>query len=103
MKATCTCHASNESLIRLLVRGQLLIWIGRELVMLRITRVEDQPFYLLPHRTSGPTKGKVRRNQLPFYRAYATGLPDTIEALAFTSDLQGRGASGRGRRLRRCW
>jgi|GEM_PF-6905564 len=51
MKATCTCHASNESLIRLLVRGQLLIWIGRELVMLRITRVEDQPFYLLPHRT----------------------------------------------------
>ncbi|NWO07089.1 MAG: hypothetical protein HLX50_15760 [Alteromonadaceae bacterium] len=63
--------------------------------MLHITRVEDAPFFLLPHRTSGP-KGKVRRNHLPIYRDYATGLPDTIEALAFTSDLQGRGASGRG-------
>jgi len=65
--------------------------------MLRITRVEDEPFFLLPHKTSGP-KGKVRRNHLPFYHAYATGLPDTVDALVFTSDLQGREA-GRQNRL----
>lgn len=65
--------------------------------MLHITRVEDAPFFLLPHRTSGP-KGKVRRNHLPFYRAYATGLPHTVKALIFTSDLQGRKA-GRQNRL----
>jgi len=66
--------------------------------MLRITRIEDEPFYLLPHRTSGP-KGKIRRNRLPFYRAYATGLPDTMEALVFTSDLQGREVGGKNRLL----
>ena len=65
--------------------------------MLRITRVEDEPFFLLPHRTSGP-KGKIRHNRLPFYRAYATGLPDIVDELVFTSDLQGR-ETGRQNRL----
>lgn len=66
--------------------------------MLRIARIEDEPFHSLPHRTSGP-KGKVRRNLLPFYRAYATGLPESVEALVFTSDLQGREAGGQNRLL----
>jgi len=66
--------------------------------MLRITWIEDEPFYSLPHRTSGP-KGKVRRHRLPFYRAYASGLPESVEALVFTSDLQGREAGGQNRLL----
>lgn len=65
-------------------------------VMLRITHVEQTPFYTLAHRTSGP-KGAPLRNHLPFHRAYATGLPDEVEALVFASDLQGREDGGDNR------
>ena len=43
--------------------------------MLRITRIDPEPFFTLPHRTNGPT-GMPLHNRLPFYRAYATG--DTL-------------------------
>ena len=57
--------------------------------MLRITRVERHPFYTLPYRTSGPS-GKAVFQQLPFHRAFASGLPADVKALVLTSDLQGR-------------
>jgi len=66
--------------------------------MLRITRVEQSPFHTLSHRTSG-SKGEPRRNRLPFYRAYATGLPPGMEAMVLTADLQGRENGGKNRLL----
>jgi|TARA_R110000851_G_scaffold95521_1_gene207502 hypothetical protein len=38
-------------------------------------------------------------NRLPFYRAYATGLPDHVKGIVLTSDLQGREAGGQNRLL----
>lgn len=64
--------------------------------MVSIIRVEQAPFHELPHRTSGPS-GKPLRNRLPFHRAWATGLPDGLDALIFTSDLQGREGGGANR------
>lgn len=64
--------------------------------MLRITRIDEEPFHTVAYRTSGPS-GKPVRQRLPFYRAYATGLPDTIQALGFASDLQGREQGGENR------
>ena len=57
--------------------------------MLRITRIESEPFHTLSYRTAGP-KGKSIRAHLPFYRAEADGLPSSVKALVLTSDLQGR-------------
>lgn len=64
--------------------------------MVSIVRVEPVPFHELPHRTSGPS-GKPLRNRLPFHRAWASGLPDGVDALIFTSDLQGRENGGANR------
>jgi len=58
-----------------------------------ITRIDPEPFFSLPHRTSGPA-GAPLHNRLPFYRAYATGLPSHVKSLVLTSDLQGREAGG---------
>ena len=66
--------------------------------MLRITRAEQTPFHTLPHRTSG-LKGGPIRNWLPFYRAYAIGLPVGMEAIVLTSDLQRRENGGQNRLL----
>ena len=66
--------------------------------MLRITRIDPEPFFSLPHRTSGPA-GAPLHNRLPFYRAYATGLPDHVKGIVLTSDLQGREAGGQNRLL----
>jgi len=66
--------------------------------MPRITHIESEPCYELPHRTSGP-KGSPLRNYLPFHRAYASGLPSHVNAVVFTSDLQGREDGGRNRLL----
>ena len=57
--------------------------------MLRITRVEERPLHTRLYRTSGPS-GTPLRNRLPLHRAWASGLPDGVDALVFTSDLQGR-------------
>jgi len=64
--------------------------------MLRITHVEQTPFYTLAHRTSGPRGGPLR-NRLPFHRAYATGLPEGVAGVVFASDLQGREDGGANR------
>ena len=64
--------------------------------MVTIVRVEQAPFHELPHRTSGPS-GKPLRHRLPFHRAWATGLPDGVDALIVTSDLQGREDGGANR------
>lgn len=61
--------------------------------MLRITRIDLNPFFTLPHRTSG-SAGVPLHNRLPFYRAYAAGLPDHVKGIVLTSDLQGREAGG---------
>lgn len=66
--------------------------------MLRITHIEPEPFYTLPHRTSGP-KGSTIRDRLPFYRAHATGLPNHVKSIVVTSDLQGREAGRKNRLL----
>lgn len=66
--------------------------------MPRITRIDPEPFFTLPHRTSGPA-GIPLRNNLPFYRAYASGLPGHVKAVVFTSDLQGREDVGQNRLL----
>lgn len=71
------------------------------LTVLRITQVEQTPFFSLPHRTSGPAGGPIR-NRLPFYRAFASGLPGHVRAIVFTSDLQGREDGGRNRLLGEC-
>src|SRR5690554_1333593 len=63
-----------------------------------ITRIDPEPFFTLPHRTSGPA-GAPLHNRLPFYRAYATGLPSHAKSLVLTSDLQGREAGGQNRLL----
>lgn len=67
--------------------------------MIRITRIDPEPFYTLPHRTSGPTAGKPIRNHLPFYHGYATGLPSGAQAIVLASDLQGREDGGENRLL----
>ena len=66
--------------------------------MLRITRIDLNPFFTLPHRTSG-SAGVPLHNRLPFYRAYATGLPSHVKSLVLTSDLQGREAGSQNRLL----
>ncbi|MBY6102444.1 metallophosphoesterase family protein [Marinobacter nauticus] len=63
-----------------------------------ITRIDPEPFFSLPHRTSGPA-GAPLHNRLPFYRAYATGLPSHVKSLVLTSDLQGREAGSQNRLL----
>lgn len=57
--------------------------------MLHITGIQLEPFHTIPYVTAGP-RGKPVRNQLPFFRAEAEGLPSSISALVLTSDLQGR-------------
>lgn len=42
----------------------------------------------MPYRTAG--REGIRYNQLPFYFAYADSLPNGVNAIVATSDLQGR-------------
>ncbi|MCE0760086.1 metallophosphoesterase [Marinobacter sp. G11] len=63
-----------------------------------ITRIDPEPFFTLPHRTSGPA-GVPLHNRLPFYRAYAVGLPSHVKGIVLTSDLQGREVGGQNRLL----
>lgn len=66
--------------------------------MLRISRIQTEPFYALPYLTAG-LKGKPMRTQLPFFWAEAEGLPSGINALVLTSDLQGREVGPKNRLL----
>jgi len=66
--------------------------------MLRITKIEPEPFHTLGYRTAGP-KGKPIHVQLPFHRAEAEGLPSSVQALVLTSDLQGRETGSQNRLL----
>lgn len=80
------------------IDGRVVSIEGKE-VMVRIVRVDDASFYTLPHRTSGPVPGKPLRHFLPFYRAYADGLPAEFRAVVLASDLQGREDGDKGRLL----
>ncbi|MGM0769945.1 MAG: hypothetical protein ACQEV6_18190 [Pseudomonadota bacterium] len=66
--------------------------------MPNITWIDPEPFFTMPHRTSGPA-GVPLHDRLPFYRAYATGLPGHVKGIVLTSDLQGREAGGQNRLL----
>ncbi len=55
---------------------------------MRINRIETTPFDTLPYRASG--RGEVRRETLPFFLAYSDQMPDGIDVIVATSDLQGR-------------
>ena len=68
------------------------------LTMLRIGRLETEPFHSLRYQTSG-RPGKVQKRDLPFYKAFASGLPTGIDALVLASDLQGREVSSANRLL----
>lgn len=56
---------------------------------MEIVNISDSPFHELPYRSSG-AGGKERKLNLPFYMIEATGLPEHVEAIVVTSDLQGR-------------
>lgn len=56
---------------------------------MKILAVEQDPFFILPYRSSG-RGGVVRRVNLPFFRVTVDDLPDGMRSLVVTSDLQGR-------------
>lgn len=66
--------------------------------MIRIIKTEEKPFHILRYQSSGP-KGNIRKVLLPFFRAYAEGLPKDISSIVATSDLQGREIHHRSARL----
>lgn len=65
---------------------------------MKIISIDELPFHEIRYNSSGP-KGQVRRCILPFYRAYASGLPKGVSSIAVTSDLQGREKTGDKRLL----
>lgn len=60
---------------------------------MRITDLNSQPIYALRHLTA--VGGGVQEVLLPFLRASVAGLPEHIDALVATADLQGRTIDGR--------
>lgn len=60
---------------------------------MRITELDSQPIHSLRHLTA--VGAGVQEVALPFLRASVAGLPDNIDALLATSDLQGRAFDGR--------
>jgi 3',5'-cyclic-AMP phosphodiesterase len=56
---------------------------------MRVLDVDDQPFDTLPFLDAS-SRGIVERRELPFLRARVDALPDGLDAIVCTSDLQGR-------------
>lgn len=56
---------------------------------MRLKNIERTPFHAMRYWTSG-SKGTPRLRELPFFRATAEGLPESIQSLILVSDLQGR-------------
>src|SRR5687767_15350725 len=59
---------------------------------MRISGIEAAPFHRLPYSLSA--SGKSRRCELPFFRAVVDGLPDSLDAIVATADLQGVADAG---------
>ncbi len=57
--------------------------------MLRILSIEATPFHVLPFLNVSSGR-KAVRELLPFLRGQIEGLPDGLDALLVTADLQGR-------------
>ncbi len=57
--------------------------------MLRILSIETIPFHALPFLNVS-SSGKPVRELLPFFRGQVEGLPEGLDALFITADLQGR-------------
>jgi Icc protein len=65
---------------------------------MRIINIEDNPFYQIAYRCSGP-RGRVRQRRLLFQRVFVDQLAEGVSAIAVTSDLQGRESGERNRLL----
>jgi 3',5'-cyclic-AMP phosphodiesterase len=59
---------------------------------MRISGIEAAPFHRLPYSLSA--SGKSPRCELPFFRAVVDGLPDSLDAIVATADLQGVADAG---------
>ncbi len=58
--------------------------------MIRITEIEEHPIGYFPYLNAGGGKlGKILNRNLPIYKAYVEELPDGLDAVLVTSDLQG--------------
>lgn len=57
---------------------------------MRVTDLHTQPFHFTPFLNAGRNGGTVRE-RLPWLRGTIGSLPDSLDALLITSDLQGRG------------
>ena len=64
---------------------------------MKITHVDKSPFHVLPYKSSG--RKKTQDRTLPFYFAEAEGLPEDIDVIVATSDLQGRESDSSKNRL----
>ena len=56
--------------------------------MLRIHSIIEEPIHILNYR-SPVGDGRVSFETLPLYLAYSEGLPESVDALLLTADLQG--------------
>lgn len=56
---------------------------------MRIVSIEESPFHLLPYRNVGGDR-RIVRATLPFLRAKVDALPNGLDAIMATADLQGR-------------
>src|SRR5947208_14536666 len=54
---------------------------------MRVVRLEAEPFYTLQY-SLGPAD-RSATSLLPFHRAVVEGLPETLDAIVATGDLQG--------------
>jgi len=68
---------------------------------MKIEAIDYEPFHMVHHKTSGfnPKGNGPRTRDLPFYKVYVDELPEGIEAIVATSDLQGRETGGQNRLL----
>jgi hypothetical protein len=61
---------------------------------MRISGIEAAPFHVLSYSLS--PSGSSVRSELPFLRASVDGLPDSLDAIIATADLQGVADAGAG-------
>jgi hypothetical protein len=61
--------------------------------MIRILSLESQPFHLVRYALAEGTR--LDDSNLPFLRGFVDRLPDGLDAVIATSDLQGFGGAGR--------
>lgn len=66
---------------------------------MRIVSVDKEPFFTLTYRCSGPRGKSILQQTLPFFKAKASGMPQGLDAMVLTSDLQGREDDPRNRLL----